>query len=541
MMNSVKAALFAVALLVAGTAQAQGVPAFDLERLSLDPAAVSSMVVGTGEIRPVGQSRLSLAAHYENKPLVLLTDGSVVGRGFPLDGTRIGDVVSDRATAHLGASFTVVERLELNFRLPVVVWQEGNKGLGGIEDVTKNGVGTPGVGFRWQMLDQATNGFNFALASEVLVPYGSKKALAGNEQWYFTPRVEASRNFSGIVVGAQAGLFVRERVLSFGGGTQVATEAQGGLVVATTGKLRGEVSVRGAYSDYQDDSSMEALLGARYAMGDVELFALGGPGFFTAPGTPKFRGVLGIAWVPTAAKPPPPPPPPEPPKPIDPCAAGQTHTPDQCPTLDDDGDGILNRDDACPTVAGIPEEKGCPPKDTDGDGIFDHLDKCPTQAGPKENGGCPDTDQDGDGVVDRLDKCPDVAGVAEFEGCPPAKAKVNVETKKIDILEKVYFDTNKATIQPRSFGLLDDVATVLGRHPEITKVLVEGHTDNTGAPDYNLTLSDARSKAVKEYLVGKGVAADRLDAQGFGQTKPVADNKTKAGREQNRRVEFTIP
>ncbi len=274
-------------------------------------------------------------------------------------------------------------------------------------------------------------------------------------------------------------------------------------------------------------------------MNGFELFALGGPGFLKAPGTPKYRAVLGIAYAPPPKKAAPPPPPPAPV--VDPCAPGQAHTAAQCPNLDDDGDGILNKDDACPTVAGIPEEKGCPAKDTDKDGIFDHQDKCPTQAGPKENGGCPDTDKDGDGVVDRLDKCPDVAGTAEFEGCAPAKAKVNVQTKKIDILEKVYFDTNKATIQQRSFALLDDVAAVLGRHPEITKVLVEGHTDSTGAADYNMSLSDARAKAVKEYLVGKGVAAERLDAQGFGQTKPIADNKTKAGRDENRRVEFTIP
>jgi OOP family OmpA-OmpF porin len=539
MMNSLKAALVAVALLTAATAGAQVVPAFDLERLSLDPSAVTSMVVGTGQVRPAGQGRVSLAAHYENRPLVLMTDGTVIGRGLPSDGTRFGDVVENRVTAHLGASITLTDRLEVNFRLPIVVFQDGTVGLPGVPKVAASGMGTPAVGFRWQLAEQAGAGLNLAIASEILAPYGSAKALAGNQQWYFTPRVEASRDFGGIVVGGQGGLIVRERTLAFGGGSTLATAAAGGLVVATTGTLRGELSVRGEYSDYKNDASLEALLGARYAMGDFELFALGGPGFNKAPGTPKYRGVLGVAFAPTPKKAAPPPPPPAPV--VDPCAPGQAHTAAQCPDLDDDGDGIKNKDDACPTVAGIPEEKGCPAKDTDGDGIFDHQDRCPTQAGPKENGGCPDPDRDGDGVVDRLDKCPDVAGTAEFEGCPPAKAKVNVETKKIDILEKVYFDTNKATIQQRSFALLDDVATVLGRHPEITRVVVEGHTDNTGAADYNLTLSDARAKAVREYLVGKGVAGDRLEAKGFGQERPVGDNKTKAGREQNRRVEFTIP
>ncbi|HET9551695.1 MAG TPA: OmpA family protein [Anaeromyxobacteraceae bacterium] len=538
MRNSFKAAVVAALLLAASVARAQVVPAFDLERLSLDPSAVSSMVIGTGETRPAGEARLSLAGHWEQRPLVLLTDGDVVGRGIPYDRTRVGDIVDNRVTAHLGASVSLHDRFELNFRLPLVAWQDGDKGLAGVPRVEKTGMGTPTFGFRWQVLNQSDGAVNVALAADALIPFGNQKALAGNEQWLFTPRVEFGHRFEKFVVGAQAGALIRERDLNIGNGRTLPTEAQGGVVVATTGQLRGELSVRGAYADYKNERSMETLAGVRYAMADWEAFALGGPGFFEAPGTPKWRAVVGLAYV--AKKPPPPPPPPPPVVKVDPCAAGQTHTPDQCPDLDDDGDGIKNKDDACPTVAGIPELKGCPDKDTDGDGVPDRLDKCPNEPGPKENGGCPDTDKDGDGIPDRLDKCPDVPGTAEYNGCPPPKARVNVETKKIDILEKVYFDVNKATIQERSYGLLDEVAKVLEEHKEITKVLVEGHTDNTGAADYNKYLSGERAKAVKAYLVKKGVDAGRLDSKGFGQEKPVADNKTKEGREQNRRVEFTI-
>lgn len=229
------------------------------------------------------------------------------------------------------------------------------------------------------------------------------------------------------------------------------------------------------------------------------------------------------------------------PKVVDPCAPGQAHQPAQCPDLDDDHDGIANRDDACPTVAGIPEEKGCPAKDSDGDGVPDHQDKCPSVAGLAALGGCPAVDTDGDGIPDHQDKCPAVAGVADNAGCPPAKAKLNAATKKIEIMETVYFDTGKATIQDRSFPLLDEVAQVLKDNPQVGKVMVEGHTDSTGSAEYNTTLSAARAKAVKAYLVEKGIAADRLDSKGYGPTKPVADNKTKEGREKNRRVEFTIP
>ena len=214
---------------------------------------------------------------------------------------------------------------------------------------------------------------------------------------------------------------------------------------------------------------------------------------------------------PDSCKPPAPPPPKVvAPVPVDPCAPGQVHTPAQCPYLDDDGDGILNKDDACPLEKGIPELKGCPAKDSDGDGIPDYLDKCPNEP-----------------------------GTAEYQGCPPPK-KAAISATKVEITDKVYFDTGKATIQPRSYDLLNDVATVLAAHPEVKNVRIEGHTDSTGKAAFNRKLSLQRAEAVKAYLAGKGVDASRLSAEGFGPDRPVASNKTKAGREKNRRVEFMI-
>ncbi len=368
--------------------------------------------------------------------------------------------------------------------------------------------------------------------------------MAGAEKWAFTPRLELGRNFGPFVVGGQLGALLRSGKTDFGNSGVLGSEVNLGAVVATTGApLRGELSVRGGIGR-EVETTMEILAGARYTFcSNWEAFALGGPGFFEAPGTPRFRGVLGVAWVPAAPKAAAPA---AAPAPVavakaDPCAAGQAHTPEQCPALDDDKDGILNKDDACPTVAGIAEEKGCPAKDTDKDGILDHQDKCPTVPGLAELQGCPAVDTDGDGVPDHQDKCPTLAGVAAEAGCPPAKAKRNTATGKIDILEKVYFDTSKATIQDRSYPLLDEVAGVLKNHPELTRVVVEGHTDNTGAADFNTWLSGERAKAVKAYLVGKGIEAGRLDSKGFGPSKPVGDNKTKEGREQNRCGEFTIP
>jgi outer membrane protein OmpA-like peptidoglycan-associated protein len=215
-----------------------------------------------------------------------------------------------------------------------------------------------------------------------------------------------------------------------------------------------------------------------------------------------------------------------------------------CPLQDADKDGILDKDDKCVNQAGIAALQGCPaPPDKDKDGVADADDKCIDIPGPKAQGGCPDTD--GDGFADNVDKCPKepevVNNVEDDDGCPDkGKSLVKLTADKIEILDKVFFDTSKSTIKSVSFPLLDQVATVLKSHPEVKKVRVAGHTDDQGKDDANLKLSEDRATAVREYLIKKGVPAERLESKGFGETAPVADNKTKQGREQNRRVEFNI-
>ena len=215
---------------------------------------------------------------------------------------------------------------------------------------------------------------------------------------------------------------------------------------------------------------------------------------------------------------------------------------DGCPDPDNDNDGILDTADKCPNEPedkdGFEDEDGCPDPDNDKDGVLDGDDKCPNEPGPKENGGCPDHDRDGDGVVDRLDKCPDQPGPADNDGCP--KPKFIVVTKdKIELKQKVHFATNKSTIYPDSFPMLTEVAEVLKSRPEI-KVRIEGHTDSRGTLAHNMKLSDARAQSVKEFLAGRGVDAARMEAQGFGPTQPIDDNRTARGRENNRRTEFII-
>ena len=123
---------------------------------------------------------------------------------------------------------------------------------------------------------------------------------------------------------------------------------------------------------------------------------------------------------------------------------------------------------------------------------------------------------------------------------PPATPRVAVTSKSLELKEKVYFDTGKATIKPASYSLLDEVAQALKNHPEVKKVSVDGHTDSVGGAKFNQRLSDQRANAIRDYLVKKGIDPSRLVAKGYGETKPIASNKTAAGREQNRRVELNI-
>ncbi|WP_225410452.1 OmpA family protein [Stigmatella hybrida] len=216
-----------------------------------------------------------------------------------------------------------------------------------------------------------------------------------------------------------------------------------------------------------------------------------------------------------------------------------------CPIVDKDGDGINDPQDKCPDEPedkdGFQDEDGCPDLDNDADGVPDGQDKCPLEAGPAENGGCPDADKDRDGIVDRLDACPEEPGVPEEKGCAKKYKMVVVKKDRIEIKKQINFGTGSAKIiGAQSQAILKDVATVLKDMPILKKVRIEGHTDSLGADTSNLRLSQKRADAVMAQLIKLGVDPGRLDAVGYGETKPIASNATKAGRAENRRTEFNI-
>ena len=208
-----------------------------------------------------------------------------------------------------------------------------------------------------------------------------------------------------------------------------------------------------------------------------------------------------------------------------------------CPWGDQDNDGVLDKDDKCPAVAGPAANNGCPWEDKDNDGVLDKDDKCPDVAGPKENNGCPWPDTDGDGVADKDDKCPKVKGTLANKGCPEVTTEV-IKTLN-DFSKSVLFDSSKATIKPESHDKLEGIVKVMDEYNNANFKL-EGHTDSTGNEAKNLQLSKDRAAAVKDYLISKGISADRLSSEGYGITKPIATNKTVEGRAQNRRVEIIL-
>lgn len=341
------------------------------------------------------------------------------------------------------------------------------------------------------------------------------------------------------------------------------------------------------------NTNAELRLGAKYRfLDDFIMGAAAGPGLAPGIGTPDLRVVGMLAYSPDLREPPP-----------DADSDGISDEVDACPKVagvenedpdkhgcppDKDGDGVPDADDQCPDEAppagqedpnkpgcalppdgdgdGVPDaddqcpdqafkageedpqKRGCPkPPDRDGDGVLDADDQCPDIAAPPDNAdpkrpGCPKpADTDGDGIVDPEDACPAESGPANTDatknGCPTA---VRVTAESIDILQKVEFDFGTANIKPVSDDLLKQVAQVLREHPEILKLEVQGHTDSRGPGRINTKLSQDRADAVRKALVERKVEEGRLDAKGFGEDKPIADNNTDEGRAKNRRVEFKI-
>ncbi|HEX8823551.1 MAG TPA: OmpA family protein, partial [Archangium sp.] len=489
-------------------------------------------------------------------------------------------IIAHQATLDLMGSLSLWDRFELGVVLPVT-YQASESGAS-ITPAFADGVSGAGVG-DVRLVPKArllsAGGFDLGLVVPVLLPSAGGEGFRGGSGVSARPQLVGEwGNGNGLRLVANLGANVQraEQVRNLRTGTELMFAV--GAQVPFSEKLALRANVAGAYGLNDQDSEgrpleLLAALQYRFTKG-LAAHVGGGPGITRGYGTPGFRVFAGLDWSqPGERAPATPAAPTPPPAPLDTDGDGLADDQDKCvkvaedkdgfqdedgcPDPDDDVDGFPDSNDKCPrqaeTMNGVEDADGCPDQkpavDTDKDGLMDDQDKCPAQPedkdGFQDEDGCQDPDNDKDGVPDWEDQCPTepevINGVKDEDGCPDAgKSKVRLEASRIVILDKVYFATAKDVILPKSFDLLKQVAAVLKANPQIELLRVEGHTDNQGKPANNLRLSQRRADNVRKFLIREGVAANRLESAGYGHTKPVDNNKTAAGRENNRRVEFNI-
>ena len=411
--------------------------------------------------------------------------------------------------------------------------------------------------------------FGLAISLPLSLPTGKGSQFYGEGSIGIEPRLLAEvRLKNGTQIAANIGVKLRNEKqflnlnlgneFTFGVGARVPFKVQNFDLAGIASVVGSQVSG----GDGAEERPLELLLGGEFKPNDKLIVGLaGGPGLSSGYGTPDFRIVAMARYHHKPAK-----------KPE--CLYGEEdmdgfQDDDKCADLDNDGDEIADEDDVCPNEPGVkdnPGLMGCPkdplveegepvpvleqPADPDGDKIVGDDDNCPNEPEDfdsfEDEDGCPEDDNDNDNIKDADDKCPLQAEIFnnkdDEDGCPDEGVLKNVQVtdQKIVILQKVYFDTAKATIKKVSFPLLDEVVATLRGNPQITKIRVEGHTDNRGKDAFNMQLSKDRAASVRQYLLDKGIAAERLESEGYGKTRPIATNKTNKGRATNRRVEFTI-
>ena len=503
-----------------------------------------------------GQWDIGLLVNYADDPLVL--------ENFA--GEEVSSLVSAQATANIVGAIGIGDMFQIGVDIPLVLFQEGDEILFPFNlDASDAGFGLGNIRIvpQYMFLGPESlydpSGIAMSFLVDVSIPTGDSDSYQGGGfgaepgfafDYIFNPKYR---------LGATLGYAIRtsdETLLNFSAGDALKWSLAASIQLADpldlVPVLSGDALLGADHIDVAE-LPMEGLLGLKYeAVEGLILELAGGAGIIRGAGAPDYRFVLGVSYTNV----------PHPDTdgdgyddPVDGCPEqpedfDDFEDEDGCPDPDNDGDGIFDVDDACPDIPedfdGFADEDGCPDPDNDGDGILDVDDDCPDDPedldGFEDEDGCPDPDNDQDTILDINDLCPlepeTFNDIDDEDGCPDM---VVLTCTAIELGDKIYFEYNSDVILERSFGLLNNVATLLNAVTEVKLVRIGGHTDHRGSDEYNLELSDRRALAVLRYLVDRGTVDEtRLQSRGYGESRPIADNESEEGMAENRRVEFVV-
>jgi large repetitive protein len=545
MMRSVRPALLAMALCVGAAAPVLAAGATTFEAAA---GPHNYLVTNHPAVLPHLTPSVWLLGSYSHDPLVYRDE----------NGDQLGaSIVEHQVNAELAAALGLFDRFEVGLVIPGY-WMKGNGFGDGGQKISAAGLGdlrllaklllTP-----WNegVVASVRLQSNIVPISRFTTTQAVGAILAGDTLPDVTPAVSVGYNHERFKLGLDVGAHLRfprtfDAQLKAGSAITYGVGAEVQLVprtVALTADVWGRAAPKAFGSD-QNRFPLEGALALKNFLGPVVILIGAGTGLIPDYSAPDLRVFASLGFFPQPEEKKEPEPEEEP--------APVVVLTDE----DRDGDGILDKDDECPDEPedkdGFEDEDGCPEPDNDKDGIADKKDKCPNDPEDKDRwedeDGCPEPDNDKDKILDPKDECPNdpevMNGFEDEDGCPDDAGKkklVVVKRDKIEILDKVYFATNSDRILPKSYDLLNNVASVINDHKEIPAIFVEGHTDSDGPDTSNLDLSDRRAKSVMKYLTETGgVDAARVKAKGYGEAKPIDTNKTPAGKANNRRVEFRI-
>jgi outer membrane protein OmpA-like peptidoglycan-associated protein len=576
-----------LALAAAAAIAATG-PAARADGIGIAVFEPTPATAGTGfqlqapEVGEDGSWAASTILSYASNPLVLEArdaQGAIISRD---------SLVERSSLLQLGAAYAFLGRFEAGAHIPLYT-QSGQA------------VGDPHMGFTRPPASGTARG-NLTLHAKarlwrggglaagagavVVIPTATKDQFTGSDKLAarllllgsFTPaalgsRLAISANVGAVVRGtSQYANITQQSGVAWGVGVSyrvldplwVTTEVFG----EATPSGRRELTAGTTMPATAVLSPVEWLAGINYKVASrLTVGIAAGRGVTDGLGTPDLRGVLSLAFVqgaPALA----PIHPPEPPKPdgdadgdgipdsIDKCPdepedKDMFDDADGCPDPDNDHDGIPDAQDKCPLDPedkdGFQDADGCPDKDNDADGIPDAQDKCPNEPEDKDGfqdlDGCPDPDNDNDGIPDAQDKCPSepetINGIQDDDGCPDkGDSTIILSPDRIETLDPIRFNGLKLT--KTSTPLLEQVAATLRAHGEIIRLRITVHVQPTNDADADQAKSDKRAQAVREWLVQWGIAPARVEARGFGGTKPLVPADQRGAAKINDRLELII-